>query len=281
MSTPDQIDVTAPRSPGRLAGRVAIVTGGASGIGLATVRRFVREGAQVVVGDLDRDGLASVEAELGDAVVGVACDVTVEDDVEAMGAAAIEHFGALHIVFANAGIGSPSPLVAADPTESMRVPSRSTCSGPMLDHQAHRTPHVLGWLHRHHGQPQRGAAGRRHRARTAAPRRPPPCWLRWRPSSWARPASASTPSAPASSARRSPRRCGSCPRSSTSSTRTPRWPPTPARTTWPTWSPSWPPTRASSISGTFQLIDRGAHTKRYPDVLGHIDRAMAATTEEI
>ena len=58
-------------SEGRLAGKVAVVTGGASGIGLATVRRFVAEGAKVAVGDLAEEGLKAVEAELGDAVVGV------------------------------------------------------------------------------------------------------------------------------------------------------------------------------------------------------------------
>ena len=279
MSTPDQIDVTAPRSPGRLAGRVAIVTGGASGIGLATVRRFVREGARVVVGDLDRDGLASVEAELGDAVVGVACDVTVEDDVEAMGAAAIEHFGALHIVFANAGIGSPSPLVAADPTEWMRV-IEVNLLGPMLTikHTAPRMSSggsIVITASLNAVQPaggmsayccskaaaamlaqvatiELGPAGIRVNAIGPGLVRTPLTEAMWLMPQIVDEFDENAPLATDTS------------------------PDDVADLV--TFLAS---DEASSISGTFQLIDRGAHTKRYPDVLGHIDRAMAATTEEI
>jgi NAD(P)-dependent dehydrogenase (short-subunit alcohol dehydrogenase family) len=115
----------------RLDDKVSVVTGGASGIGLATVRRFVAEGARVVVGDLDADGLAAVEAEGAGRVVGVRCDVRIEDDVEALAAVAVERFDALDIAFANAGIGSAVPIVDADPAEWMRVVEVDLL-GPML-----------------------------------------------------------------------------------------------------------------------------------------------------
>src|SRR2546422_6385082 len=125
----------------RLAGKVAIVTGGASGIGLATVRRFVAAGARVAIGDLDADGLAAAASELGDAVIGHRCDVRVESDVEALVAAAVEQFGAVHVVFANAGIGSMAPIVDTDPAEWMRV-IEVNLLGPLLTvkHAARHMP---------------------------------------------------------------------------------------------------------------------------------------------
>src|SRR5262245_25984240 len=66
----------------RLAGKVALITGGASGIGRAAARRFVAEGAQVVVGDVDEQLLSALAGELGDAAVTQRCDVTAESDVE-------------------------------------------------------------------------------------------------------------------------------------------------------------------------------------------------------
>ena len=106
---------------GRLAGKVAVITGGASGIGLATARRFVAEGASVVVGDLNATALAPVADELGDAAVTVVGDASSEDDVAALVATAVEQFGRLDVAFANAGIGSVSRLVDADLAEWSRV----------------------------------------------------------------------------------------------------------------------------------------------------------------
>ena len=105
----------------RFAGKVAIVTGGASGIGLAATRRFVAEGGQVVVGDVDAAALELVAAELGEAVTTVVGDVTVEADVERLADAAVEHFGGLHVAFANAGIGSLARIADAELAEWQRV----------------------------------------------------------------------------------------------------------------------------------------------------------------
>ncbi len=91
----------------RLEGRVALITGAASGIGLATARAFVREGARVVLADKDADAGAAAEASLrgeGAEVTFVQCDVSQAADCEAMVAAAEERFGALHVLFNNAGI---------------------------------------------------------------------------------------------------------------------------------------------------------------------------------
>lgn len=118
-------------SPGRLAGRVALVTGGASGIGLATARRFVADGARVVVGDIDETALGAVADELGEAVVTVRCDVTDEDDVARLADAAVERFGGLHIAFANAGTATIAPVVDLPLAEWSRVLDVNL-TGPML-----------------------------------------------------------------------------------------------------------------------------------------------------
>jgi NAD(P)-dependent dehydrogenase (short-subunit alcohol dehydrogenase family) len=114
-----------------LAGKVAVVTGGASGIGLATVRRFAAAGARVVIGDIDGDRLRAAESELAGAVLGQRCDVRAEDDVEALMATAQDRFGAVNIAFANAGIGSFAPVADADAAEWMRV-IEVNLLGPLL-----------------------------------------------------------------------------------------------------------------------------------------------------
>jgi 3-oxoacyl-[acyl-carrier protein] reductase len=86
----------------RFAGRVAIVTGGAAGIGYATARAFAEEGAQVVIADLDEQRLTAAAAELG--VDSVRADVAREADVVAMVAAAVEHHGQIDILVTLAGI---------------------------------------------------------------------------------------------------------------------------------------------------------------------------------
>ena len=95
---------------GALESKVAIVTGGASGMGLATVRRFLEEGASVVVGDLNAENGRAVLEELSaegyeGKVRFTVTDVSVEDDVAAMTELAVDAFGRLDVVFNNAGIG--------------------------------------------------------------------------------------------------------------------------------------------------------------------------------
>lgn len=98
-----------------------MVTGGASGIGLASVRRFVAEGARVMIGDIDGDAASSVAAELGPNVVARRCDVRLEAEVEALLAATEDTFGSVGIAFANAGIGSFAAIVDTDLDEWKRV----------------------------------------------------------------------------------------------------------------------------------------------------------------
>ena len=98
---------------GRLAGKVALVTGGASGIGEGTVRRLVADGARVVVADIQADAAAKVAAEHGDRCRPIAADVTREDDLAAAVDLALAEFGQLDLAFANAGIfGAYGPIAA-------------------------------------------------------------------------------------------------------------------------------------------------------------------------
>jgi NAD(P)-dependent dehydrogenase (short-subunit alcohol dehydrogenase family) len=106
---------------GRLTNRVALVTGAASGIGKAVAQRFVAEGAQVVAGDIDQDGLDALAAELGDAVRVRSCDVTDEDSVASLAQLAGQVYGRLDIAVANAGAGTFSPLVDHPLSEWQRI----------------------------------------------------------------------------------------------------------------------------------------------------------------
>lgn len=93
---------------GRLEGKVAIVTGGASGIGEGTVRRFVEEGARVVIADVQDDAGEALAADIGAAAVYCHADVSSEADVKNMVETATGAFGGLHVLFNNAGFGGVS-----------------------------------------------------------------------------------------------------------------------------------------------------------------------------
>jgi NAD(P)-dependent dehydrogenase (short-subunit alcohol dehydrogenase family) len=94
---------------GRIQDRVAVVTGGCSGIGLATVRRFAEEGARVVIGDIDDDRGKELVDDLGgpDTATYVHVDVTDKDEVDNLFATAKNSYGSVDIAFNNAGISPP------------------------------------------------------------------------------------------------------------------------------------------------------------------------------
>lgn len=105
--------------PGRLAGMVALVTGGASGLGLAIVRRFVREGARVGVLDRSREATAALERELGGAVACTVGDVREMADNERAVAATVAAFGRLDSLVANAGIFDNRLALAEHPKDRL------------------------------------------------------------------------------------------------------------------------------------------------------------------
>lgn len=90
---------------GRLAGKVAIVTGAGSGIGAACAKRFVEEGARVLATDINLDAVTAMAAELGDHAFAMAHDVADENAWRSVIAEARARFGGLHILVNNAGIG--------------------------------------------------------------------------------------------------------------------------------------------------------------------------------
>jgi NAD(P)-dependent dehydrogenase (short-subunit alcohol dehydrogenase family) len=87
-----------------LAGKVAIVTGGAAGIGRGTVEKFVAEGARVVIADVETDKGEALAAALGSDAFFRRTDVSDPDQVGALVAAAVERFGGLHVMVNNAGV---------------------------------------------------------------------------------------------------------------------------------------------------------------------------------
>lgn len=103
---------TAAGAMGKLAGRVAIITGAASGVGAAAARLFASEGASVVAADLNAEGAARVAAEIvaeGGIAVSFAVDVSDRDAIGECIAFAVETYGALHVLVNNAGMSSALP----------------------------------------------------------------------------------------------------------------------------------------------------------------------------
>jgi NAD(P)-dependent dehydrogenase (short-subunit alcohol dehydrogenase family) len=96
-----------------LKGKTAVITGGASGIGLATAIQFSKAGANLVLGDIEDGPLETQVKELrshGATVIGVHCDVAKESEVEALRDAALKEFGAVHVIFNNAGVAGGSTI---------------------------------------------------------------------------------------------------------------------------------------------------------------------------
>jgi NAD(P)-dependent dehydrogenase (short-subunit alcohol dehydrogenase family) len=106
---------------GALAGKVALITGGESGIGLATARLFVQEGAKVHLVGIEQDALAAAVAELGEehALASVA-DVTDEEAVAAAYAEGAQRFGGYHVLFSNAGISGDIAKITDYPSDVFR-----------------------------------------------------------------------------------------------------------------------------------------------------------------
>ena len=100
---------------------VAIVTGGGSGMGRATSLRLARDGYRVVVAEIEAERAASVAAEIGEAAIPFAVDVSQADGVEALVAAALEHFGRLDAMVANAGVPHGAPFLELDESTWERV----------------------------------------------------------------------------------------------------------------------------------------------------------------
>ena len=104
--------------PPRLAGKAALITGGAGSIGLATAEAFVSAGARVLIVDLDEAQLQRAVARIGsDAVASAVCDVTRPADVERVVADAVSRFGQLDVAFANAGVFGVVAAVSEYPVE--------------------------------------------------------------------------------------------------------------------------------------------------------------------
>jgi len=97
-----------------IAGKVALVTGGASGLGLATTEALVGAGASVVIVDLPSSDGEVVAKELGDNVRFAGADVTSEDDVRAAVSLAADEFGGLHVAVNCAGVGFPGRVLTRD-----------------------------------------------------------------------------------------------------------------------------------------------------------------------
>ncbi|MFE4611012.1 SDR family NAD(P)-dependent oxidoreductase [Streptomyces niveus] len=93
-----------------LAGKVAVVTGGSTGIGFATARAFRDEGAQVFITGRRKGALDAAVGELGRGVTGVVCDVSVLSELDAFYQAVREQAGRIDVLVANAGIGTAAPL---------------------------------------------------------------------------------------------------------------------------------------------------------------------------
>lgn len=100
----------APLSAGRLAGKVVLITGGSSGIGLASARLFQAQGARVAVTGRSADSLELAEAELGGKALVLRSDAGSLDEIDAVMAEVKQRYGRLDVLFINAGVACPAPI---------------------------------------------------------------------------------------------------------------------------------------------------------------------------
>ena len=114
---------------GQLTGKVAVITGGTAGIGLATAKRFVAEGAHVFITGRGQPALDAAAAEIGRNVTGVRGDASVVGDLERLYAAVGEHGRGIDVLVANAGGGGGSAAVADVTPEQFNVSAGLTFRG--------------------------------------------------------------------------------------------------------------------------------------------------------
>ncbi|HEV2124905.1 MAG TPA: SDR family NAD(P)-dependent oxidoreductase, partial [Chloroflexota bacterium] len=129
---------------GRVENKVALVTGGGSGIGEAACRALAREGAAVAVVDYRQEAAEAVAQSIRDSggrAVGVRADVREEPDMQAAAARAVEEFGGLHIVFANAGINGMQCPIEEMSLEEWRATIDTNLTGTFLTIK-HAIPHL-------------------------------------------------------------------------------------------------------------------------------------------
>ncbi len=117
--------------------KVAIITGGASGIGLAAAKLYVEQGAKVVISDLSDDNLKSAMEEIAsDCCVAVKANATSMDDNLAMVAKAVEAFGGVDILLANAGVDGKGLSLLDAPADTLDFPLEVNVKGPFLGAKA-------------------------------------------------------------------------------------------------------------------------------------------------
>ena len=116
----------------RLDGKVAVITGGASGMGASTVRRFVDEGARVVIADLQDDRGHTLADTLGGAAVYQHTNVADEPDVHAAVQRAVDEFGRLDVIFNNAGFGGTMGTIETTPMDEYDVTMNVLVRGVVL-----------------------------------------------------------------------------------------------------------------------------------------------------